>query len=115
MKIVNISKKALLCISLLGLTVPCMANEIPQSGKHVQRVEQEEAIIVNIDQNYVTLQSVGDKDKISSIPFSNTGRLKVGDKVIVTGNTFKIKEDSGKTGPGGTSSEDKLPENGKKL
>ena len=89
MKIKRILKAALICVSLLGLSVPCLATETPASGNYAQKIQQEEAIVVRIDQNNVTLQAVGDKSKITTAPFSNAAEFKVGDKVIVVGNVLK--------------------------
>ena len=94
MKIANMSKTALFCVSLLGLAIPCMANEIPVSGNHTQKIQQAEAIVVHIDQNNVTLQAVEDKDKKMIAPFSNAAEFKVGDKVVLEGNTLKKSDSS---------------------
>ena len=89
MKLGNMSKTALFCVSLLGSSIPCLATESPSSGEYSQKVLQEEAIIVRIDQSNVTLQSIGDKSKTITAPFGNAAEFKVGDKVIVMGNTLK--------------------------
>ena len=108
MKIANMSKTALLCVSLLGLAVPCMANEIPASGIHAQKSQQAEAIVVQIDQNNVTLQSVGDKDKKVTAPFSNAAEFKVGDKVVLVGNTLKKFDNNATPGTDSTPTGNKL-------
>ena len=93
MKIVKMSKTVLICVSLLGLAIPCLANETPAagnvSGNNEQKIQQEEAIVVRIDQNNVTLQAVGDKDKKLTAPFINAAEFKAGDKVVLMGNTLK--------------------------
>lgn len=98
MKTKNIVKAALLGGSLLGLSIPCLAATepaapAPTSGSYTQKLQQEEAIVVRIEQNNVTLQSVGDKNKITTAPFSNAAEFKVGDKVIVVGNALKQSSD----------------------
>jgi hypothetical protein len=94
MKIKRISRAALLCVSLLGLSVPCLANETPASGNYTHKIQQEEAVVVRINQNNVTLQAIGDKDKITTAPFSNAAEFKVGDKVIIVGNLLKPSTDA---------------------
>lgn len=91
MKIAKTSKAVLFCVALLGLSIPCFANEIRASGNNVQRIQQqqEEAIVLHVDQNNVTLQSVGDKDKKLTAPFINATEFKVGDKVVLMGNVLK--------------------------
>lgn len=101
MKIVKMSKTVLICVSLLALSIPCLANEIPVSGNNAQKIQQEEAIVVRIDQNNVTLQAAGDKDKKLTAPFINAAEFKAGDKVVLMGNTLKKASSDTKTPPTG--------------
>lgn len=89
MKITHLSKTALLCASLLGLAMPCLANEISESKSSEQLFLQPEAIVLRIDKNKVTLQDLGDKDNKIIAQFSNSNEFKIGDKVILVGNTLK--------------------------
>lgn len=79
----------ILCASLLGLALQSLATEAPDTGNYAAKIKQEESIVVRIDQNNVTLQAIGDKDKKITAPFSNAAEFKVGDKVIISGNTLK--------------------------
>ncbi|RII29758.1 MAG: hypothetical protein CXR30_10605 [Geobacter sp.] len=89
MKIGMMPKTAMCCALLLGSSLTCLASETPDTGHYAQKIQQEEAIVVRIDQNNVTLQSTGDKEKIVTAPFSNAADFKVGDKVIVIGNSLQ--------------------------
>jgi len=100
MKIANKYTTALLCASILGLSIPCLASEIPASGISAQKVQQEEAIVLRVEQNNVTLQAVADKDKKLTAPFSNASEFKAGDKVILSGNTLKKASADTRTDPG---------------
>lgn len=99
MNIAKTSTVVLICASLLGLAIPCMANEIPASENNAQKIQQEEAIVIRIDQNNVTLQSVGDKEKKLTAPFINASEFKAGDKVIISGNTLRKASSGSKTTP----------------
>lgn len=93
MKIGTIPKAALLCSALLGFTVPCPASEAPTGATDsVRKVQQEEAVIISIDQNKVTLQSVADTSKLTTITTGSATDLKVGDRVTVIGTTLKKSE-----------------------
>lgn len=87
MKLGILMQTVLCCISLLGLSMTCMATETPNAAQ-----KQEEAIVVRIDHNDVTLQAVGDKDRTITAPFSNAAEFKVGDKVVIIGNTLRSSE-----------------------
>lgn len=89
MKIANISKTTLYCVSLLGLSIPCLANGIPESVNNSQLIQQAEAVVLHIDQNKVILQDLGDKNNKIVDKFSNADKFKPGDKVIFVGNTLK--------------------------
>jgi hypothetical protein len=88
MKIVKMSKTALLCVSLLGLSIQCLANEIPASMSTQQVVREAEAVVINVDQGNVTLQDLGDKNNKIVASFSNADKFKAGDKVILVGDTL---------------------------
>ncbi len=95
MKTKKLLKASLLCASLLGFAIPCFAApEAPAAGGYAQKIQKEEAVVVRIDQNNVTLQGVADKSKITTAPFSNAAEFKVGDKVVVVGNTLKQSSDA---------------------
>ncbi|MSM40164.1 MAG: hypothetical protein GJT30_11155 [Geobacter sp.] len=87
MKLGILMQTVLCCISLLGLSMTCLATETPNAAQ-----KQEEAIVVRIDHNDVTLQAVGDKDRTITAPFSNAAEFKVGDKVVIIGNTLRSSE-----------------------
>lgn len=99
MKIANMSKTTLFCVSLLGLSIPCLANEIPDSVSNSQVIQQAEAVVLHIDQNNVTLQDLGDKNNKIIDTFSNAGEFKAGDKVIFVGNTLKKASSDTNTTP----------------
>ncbi|MBC7963533.1 MAG: hypothetical protein H7Y05_11395 [Steroidobacteraceae bacterium] len=99
MKIVKMSKTVLICVSLLGLAIPCLANEIPVSGNNGRNIQQEEATVVSVDKNNVTLEAAGDKDKKLTAQFSNAAEFKAGDKVILRGNTLTKASSDTKTTP----------------
>lgn len=101
MKITKMSKTVLYCASLLALSVPCLANEIPVSGNNAQKIQQEEAVVISVDQNNVTLEAVGNKEKKLTASFSNASEFKAGDKVILTGNTLKKASSDTRTSPTG--------------
>jgi len=101
MKIEQMSKTVVICASLLVLAIPCLASEIPVSANNAQKYQQEEAIVIRVDQNNVTLQAVGDKDKKLTAPFTNASEFKAGDKVILSGNTLKKASSDSKTTPTG--------------
>lgn len=88
MKITKMSKTALLCVSLLGLSIQCMANEIPDSINNQQVVREAEAMVIRVDRDNVTLQDLGDKNNKIVAPFSNADKFKAGDKVILVGDTL---------------------------
>ena len=96
MKIGKMSTTVLFCVSLLGLSMPCLANEPPNSGQVRQKISQEDAIVVSIEQNNVTLQFAGEKERKVTASFGNASEFKVGDRVFVVGNSLK-KSDSGLT------------------
>jgi len=93
------SKTVVICASLLGLAIPCFASEIPVSANNAQKYQQEEAIVLRVDQNNVTLQAVGDKNKKLTAVFSNASEFKAGDKVILSGNTLKKASSDSNTPP----------------
>ena len=101
MKISKMTKTVLCCASLLALSIPCMANEIPVPGNNVQKIQQEEAVVISVDQNNVTLEAVGNKDQKLTAPFSNASEFKPGDKVILMGNTLKKASSDTSTPPTG--------------
>lgn len=88
MKIVKMSKTALLCVSMLGLSIQCLANEIPDSINNQQVVREAEAMVIRVDRDNVTLQDLGDKSNKFIAPFSNADQFKAGDKVILIGDTL---------------------------
>lgn len=88
MKIANVSKTALICVSLLGLSIQCLANEIPDSANNQQVVREAEAMVIHVDRDKVTLQDLGDKSNKFVAPFSNAANFKAGDKVILVGDTL---------------------------
>lgn len=89
-----IPRAALICATLLGFAFPCPASEAPAgTPDSIQKVQPEEAIIIRIDQNRVTLQSATGTGTTSTITTSNAADLKVGDRVTVVGTTLK-KSDS---------------------
>lgn len=88
MKISKMSKTALLCVSMLGLSIQCLANEIPDSINNQQVVREAEAVVIRIDRGNVTLQDLGDKSNKFVAPFSNAEQFKAGDKVILIGDTL---------------------------
>lgn len=102
MKIGKISKTIMICVSLLALSIPCLAKEGTVPGQYEQKNvpadaanhqpdaanHQPDATIVSIDNNNVTLQGIEDKDKKITAPFINASEFKVGDRVIVSGNTL---------------------------
>lgn len=78
------------CAALLGSALPCMATTEPSAPEsYTQKIQQEEATIVHIDQNNVTLQSTSDKSKIMTITSNNAADFKIGEKVTVMGTTLK--------------------------
>jgi len=105
MKIVSLSITALLYASILGSPVICLSGEIPATGNYAQKALQDEAIILRIEQNNVTLQTTGDKGKKVTAPFSNATEFKVGDKVVVVGNTLKRPDQVEAVQPGGAYSD----------
>lgn len=93
MRIRFLTKAMLLCATLLGFAAPCPASGPPAaSADSFQQAQSEEAVIVSINQNKVTLQSTSDKDRISTITTDTTTGLKVGDRVKVTGNVLTKAE-----------------------
>jgi hypothetical protein len=95
MKQATISKSALLCAALIAFATPCAATETPATtGHYNQKIQQEEAFVVRIDQNNVTLQSASDKSRILTIVSSNAADFKVGEKVTVMGDTLKKFENA---------------------
>lgn len=89
------SKAALVCVSLLGLSIQCLANEIPDSANNQQVVREAEAMVIHVDQDKVTLQDLGDKNNKFVAPFSNAASFKAGDKVILVGDTLvKVSSNS---------------------
>jgi hypothetical protein len=94
MKIGIIPRAALISATLLGFALPCPASETPAGAQDsIQKVQPEEAIVIRIDQNKVTLQSATDTAKTSTMTASDAADLKVGDRVTVVGATLK-KSDS---------------------
>jgi len=89
MKLGILMQTVLCCISLLGLSMTCMASETPNAAQ-----KQDEAIVVRIEHNDVTLQAVGDKSRTITAPFSNAAEFKVGDKVVIIGNTLRSSENA---------------------
>ncbi|NVN92758.1 MAG: hypothetical protein HXX11_19480 [Desulfuromonadales bacterium] len=113
-----ISTTALCCAALIGCAIPCMATETPTiTESYTQKIQQEEAIIVRIDQNNVTLQSISDKSKIMTISSNNAADFKIGEKVTVVGNTLKKFESApaATAKPGDSSSSSKTPASDNKL
>lgn len=92
MKIGKMSKTIMICVSLLTMSIPCLAKSAPVAGQPEQteqKNQQADATIIQIDKNNVTLQGIADKEKKITAPFINAAEFKVGDKVIVTGDTLK--------------------------
>lgn len=94
MKIGTTSTAVLFCVSLMGLAMPCLANEPPTTGQYKQKTIQEEATVVSIEQNNVTLQIAGERERKVAAHFGNAGEFKVGDRVVVVGNTLKKCDNS---------------------
>lgn len=88
MKIGTISKTAFLCMSLLGLSIPCLAREIPDTKCNQQLIREAEAIVIHIDRDNVILQDLGDKNNKIVARFSNADKFKAGDKVILVGDSL---------------------------
>lgn len=88
MKIAKKLKAALLCVSLLGLSVPCLASVIPDSLNN-QIFQQAEAVVIRVDRDNVLLQDLGDKDNKFVAQFSNAASFKAGDKVVLNGDKLK--------------------------
>ena len=90
---INTSSKAiLLCAAILGLSAPVMAYETSDSAPAVQKLDQQKAVILQIEQTNVTLQPLGDKTQKVTAPFANAAEFKVGDTVTISGNTLKKAE-----------------------
>ena len=88
-----ISKAALLCAVLLGFAAPCPASEAPAvTPDSIQTAQPEEAVIVSINRNKVTLQSITNAGKITTITSDTTEGLKAGDRVTLVGTTLKKSE-----------------------
>ncbi len=88
-----ITKTALFCVTLIGFALPCIASETAAPPENIiQKTQQEEAVVVSIDQNNVTLQSTAEKGKTFTISSKNAADFKVGDRVTVVGNTLKKSE-----------------------
>lgn len=87
----------LCCVALLGSAYTGMASD---EAPYAQKIQQEEAIVVRIDQHNVTLQAAKDKDKIVTAPFSNAEDFKVGDRVVVIGNSLKPSDPAATPQPG---------------
>lgn len=88
MKIGTLSKTAFLFVSLLGLSIQCLAHEIPDLKGNQQLIREAEAMVIRIDRDSVTLQDLGDKDNKIVAQFSNADKFKAGDKVILVGDSL---------------------------
>jgi hypothetical protein len=92
MKILRFIKASVFFFCLFGLVVAAWSEEKNDPAKEAQKAVGEEAIVAKIDREKVTLQSTTDKSKEYTVSLSDTGELKIGDKVRVLGNSIKKLE-----------------------
>jgi len=92
MKISRFIKASVLSFCLVGLVTTAWSEEKIDPANEAQKAVGEEAIVAKIDREKVTLQSTTDKSKEYTVSLSDTGELKVGDKVRVLGNNIKKLE-----------------------
>jgi hypothetical protein len=97
MKISRFNKAVVFFFCLFGLVVSAWSEDKIDTAKEAQNTVGEEAIVAKIEREKVTLQSTTDKNKEYTVSLSDTGELKIGDKVRVMGNNIKKLESTPET------------------
>jgi hypothetical protein len=103
MRISSVIKAFVLFLCVFRFAPAAWADKFTDPVKNAQEVLGDEALIAKIEREKVTLQSTADKSREFTVSLSDTGELKVGDKVRVQGNSvskIEVASDSVKQSEG---------------
>jgi hypothetical protein len=103
MRISSVIKAFVLFLCVFRFAPTAWADKVADPVKSAQEVLGDEALISKIESEKVTLQSLTDVSKEFTVSLSDTGKLKVGDKVRVQGNSvskIEVASDSVKQSEG---------------
>jgi len=82
-------KTFLLFLCLFAVAATAWSSEVDKTKKEGMGVIGDEAVVTKVDRDKVTCQSLSDKSKEVVVSMSNAEDMKVGDRVLVQGNSVK--------------------------
>jgi len=89
MSIFRFVKTFLLFLCLFAVAATAWSGEVGKPKQEGMGVIGDEAVVTKVDRDKVTCQSLSDKSKEVVVSMSNADDMKVGDRVLVQGNSVK--------------------------
>jgi hypothetical protein len=89
MSIFRFVKTFVLFLCLFGFAATAWSSEVDKTKKDAAGAIGEEAVITKVDHDKITCQSLSDKSKEVVVSMANAEDLKVGDRVLLQGNSLK--------------------------
>ena len=89
MSIFRFVKTFLLFLCLFAVAATAWSSVVDKTNKEGMGVIGDEAVVTKVDRDKVTCQSLSDKSKEVVVSMSNAEDMKVGDRVLVQGNSVK--------------------------
>jgi len=89
MRIFGFFKTFVLFLCLFGFAATAWSSEVDKTKKDAMGAIGEEAVVTKVDHDKITCQSLTDKSKEVVVSMTNAEDLKVGDRVLLQGNSVK--------------------------